>query len=121
MPKSVLIVDDSRSMRELLTYTLSSNNYKVSEAPDAESAFQQVCLNRFDLIITDLNMGALDGLGLIKKIRALPSYARTPVLMLTTDSNPATRDKARAAGATGWLVKPFDPVKLLETLARVVP
>ena len=121
MAKSVLIVDDSRSMRELLRFTLEGSSYQVTEAADGEEALRKVSAQRFDLVITDLNMGAMDGLTLIKNIRSLPSYARVPLLMLTTESSAPKKEAAKQVGATGWLVKPFAPEKLLQTVARVMP
>jgi len=121
MAKSILIVDDSRSMRELLAFTLKSQQYVVSEAADGEQAFKKICAERFDLVITDLNMDVMDGFTLIKKVRELAIFARLPILLLTTDTTPQTKEHARAIGATGWLSKPFEAAKLLQTVARVVP
>lgn len=117
---SILAVDDSASMRKMVAFTLSSAGYHVIEAVDGQDGFEKAQLQKFDLILTDQNMPRLDGLGLTKKLRELPQFAGTPILILTTESSDEMKQAGRAAGATGWLVKPFDPNRLLEIIQKVI-
>lgn len=118
--KIILTVDDSPSMRQMLAYVLTSNGYTVIEAEDGEQALELAKANKADLVLTDQNMPKLDGIGLIKALRHLPGYKTVPIMMLTTESSQALKQQGREAGATGWIVKPFDPEKLLEMLRRVL-
>lgn len=118
--KTILTVDDSPSIRQMLAYVLSSNGYHVLEAADGEQGLALAKANHVDLVLTDQNMPQMDGLALIKSLRALPQYAKTPIMMLTTESSQALKQQGRDAGATGWMVKPFDPEKLLEMLRRAL-
>ena len=118
--KTILTVDDSPSMRQMLAYVLTSNGYTVIEAEDGEQALELAKTNLADLVLTDQNMPKLDGIGLIKALRGLPGYKTVPIMMLTTESSQALKQQGREAGATGWMVKPFDPEKLLEMLKRVL-
>jgi two-component system, chemotaxis family, chemotaxis protein CheY len=118
--KTILTVDDSPSVRQMLAFVLSSNGYKVIEACDGEEGLAAAKANRVDLVLTDQNMPKIDGLGLIRALRALPGYKSVPIMMLTTESSQALKQQGREAGATGWMVKPFDPDKLLEMLRRVL-
>ena len=120
MPKNILTVDDSASIRQMVTFTLKSAGYAVSEAADGEDGLKKASAGKFDLILTDQNMPKMDGITLIKTLRAHPDYNRTPILMLTTESSDSMKVQGREAGATGWLVKPFDPVKLLEVVKKVI-
>ncbi len=120
MAKKILTVDDSNSIRQMVSFTLKSAGYDVSEAPDGNAGLQKAQSDRFDLILTDQNMPGMDGLTLIRHLRKLPQYGSTPVLMLTTESSDEMKSLGRAAGATGWLVKPFDPQKLLDVVKRLV-
>lgn len=106
MAKVILAVDDSASIRQMVSFTLKSAGYEVLDA--------------VDLILTDQNMPRMDGLSLIKTLRAMPQYAKTPILMLTTESSDAMKTQGRAAGATGWLVKPFDPQRLIDVVRKVI-
>ena len=119
MPKSILAVDDSASIRQMVSFTLKSSGYEVTEAVDGMDGLDKAKAKSFNLILTDQNMPRMDGLTLIKSLRALPQYKTTPVLMLTTESSDAMKAQGRAAGATGWLVKPFDPTKLIDAIERV--
>lgn len=121
MSKHILIVDDSPSIRQMVSFTLKSAGYAVSEAKDGQDALQQAQKNRFDCVFTDQNMPVMDGLTLIKSLRGLGNYSRTPILMLTTEAGDDMKSQGRAAGATGWLVKPFDPQKLLDVVKKVLP
>jgi two-component system, chemotaxis family, chemotaxis protein CheY len=116
--KTILTVDDSPSIRQMLAYVLSSNGYKVLEAEDGEQGLEMAKATQADLVLTDQNMPKMDGIALIKALRALPNYKKTPIMMLTTESSQALKQQGRDAGATGWMVKPFDPEKLLEMLKR---
>jgi len=116
----VLTVDDSRTMRDMLALTLRSAGFKVSSANDGAAALELAQAEHFALVITDINMPVLDGLSLIRALRELPGYRHTPILTLTTEDSPAHRQAGRAAGATGWLVKPFDPAKLIEVIGKVI-
>ncbi len=116
--KTILTVDDSPSIRQMLAYVLSSNGYKVIEAEDGEQGLEMAKATQADLVLTDQNMPKMDGIALIKALRALPNYKKTPIMMLTTESSQALKQQGRDAGATGWMVKPFDPEKLLEMLKR---
>lgn len=118
--KTILTVDDSPSIRQMLAYVLSSNGYRVIEAGDGEEGLMQAKANQADLILTDQNMPRMDGIAFIKAVRGLPAYKRVPILMLTTESSPAVKEQGRDAGATGWMVKPFDPEKLLEVLKKIL-
>lgn len=120
MGRTILTVDDSLSIRQMVAYTLKTAGHSVVEAADGEEALAKAKTTRFDLILTDQNMPKMDGLTLIKQLRTLPEYSRTPILMLTTESSDAMKSQGRAAGATGWLVKPFDPNKLLEVMKKVL-
>lgn len=115
----VLTVDDSASMRALLRSALTSRGFKVEQAEDGQEALEWLASNEVDVIITDINMPRLDGFGLIEKLRASALHAERPILVLTTESSPEKKQRARAAGATGWIVKPFDADKLTTALRRV--
>jgi two-component system chemotaxis response regulator CheY len=117
---SILAVDDSASMRQLVSFTLKSAGYDVTDAVDGIDAWEKASRNHYSLVLTDQNMPRLDGIGLTKKLRGHPGFKDTPILLLTTESSDQMKQQGRAAGATGWLVKPFDPTKLLEVIARVI-
>lgn len=120
MGKVVLTVDDSASIRQMVAFTLKSAGYEVVEAVDGEDGLNKAKSRNADLVLTDQNMPKMDGLTLIKSLRGLPQYRSAPILMLTTESSDAMKAAGRAAGATGWLVKPFDPQKLLEVVKKVI-
>ena len=120
MSKSILAVDDSASIRQMVAFTLKSSGYDVVEAVDGMDGLAKAKARSFDLILTDQNMPRMDGLTLIKSLRALAQYKTVPVLMLTTESSDAMKVQGKAAGATGWLVKPFDPQKLIEVVKKVI-
>ena len=117
----VLIVDDSVSMRQMVGFTLRQGGYQVIEAEHGQDALNKLAGTTVDLIITDLNMPVMDGITLIKNVRMQPAMKSKPILMLTTEGLAAKKEQGKAAGATGWIVKPFDPEKLLLTLAKVLP
>ncbi len=120
MAKKILTVDDSISMRQMISFTLRENGYEVIEAVDGQDAIGKAQKQSFDLIFTDQNMPNIDGLTLIQMLRDLPQHAKTPILMLTTEASDDMKKMGRAAGATGWLVKPFDPQKLLDVVKKVL-
>ena len=119
--QSVLAVDDSPSIRGLVSVVLKKAGFDVVLAEDGVEALSYANDNTVDLVLTDINMPNMDGISLIKELRNLPSYKFIPVLVLTTESGQDMKMKGKEAGATGWLVKPFDPVKLLATIKRVLP
>ena len=116
----ILAVDDSPSMRGMIAYLLRQAGYEVLEADDGEKALALAKARRVDLVLTDQNMPNMDGLSLVASLRALPEYRRVPILMLTTESSAEMKERGRAAGATGWMVKPFDPERLVGMLAKVL-
>jgi two-component system chemotaxis response regulator CheY len=120
MAKTVLAVDDSASLRQMVAFTLKGAGYEVIEAADGEEGLAKAKASAVSLVLTDQNMPKMDGLTLVKGLRALPQYAATPILMLTTESGDQMKAAGKAAGATGWLVKPFDPAKLLEVVQKVI-
>jgi two-component system chemotaxis response regulator CheY len=117
---SILAVDDSASMRQMVSFTLKSAGFDVVEAVDGQDAWEKAATRGFDLVLTDQNMPRLDGIGLTKKLRDSSKFKSTPILILTTESSDEMKQKGRAAGATGWLVKPFDPAKLIEVIGKVI-
>jgi two-component system chemotaxis response regulator CheY len=117
---SILAVDDSVSMRQMVSYTLKSAGFEVVEAVDGEDAFEKARQRHFDLVLTDQNMPRLDGIGLTRRLREHPSFKTTPILILTTESSDQMKQAGRAAGATGWLVKPFEPTRLIEVIRKVI-
>jgi two-component system, chemotaxis family, chemotaxis protein CheY len=120
MARMVLTVDDSTSMRQMVKATLLSAGYDVVEAADGQEALDFARENPVDLVITDVNMPRMDGITLVSELRSLPSYRLTPLLLLTTESSMDKKMEGKKAGATGWIVKPFNPAQLLATLARVL-
>lgn len=121
MTKIALTVDDSKTMRDMLAFTLSQNGFQVLQAEDGEQAIKVLDNKKVDVIITDLNMPKMDGLALIKTLRENATYKFTPILMLTTESDDTKKAAGKAAGATGWLVKPFNPEKLMQVIQKVCP
>jgi len=119
--RKVLIVDDAVSMRQMVSFTLKQGGYEVVEAEHGQDALNKLAGTTVDLILTDLNMPVMDGITLIQNVRRMPSMKSKPILMLTTEGLAAKKEQGKAAGATGWIVKPFDPEKLLQTLAKVLP
>ena len=119
MTKTVLTIDDSRTMRDMLMMALVDAGYHVIQAVDGIDGLETLSAEGADVIITDINMPRLDGFGVIEGVRADPNHRHTPVLVLTTESDAAKKQRARDAGATGWIVKPFDPAKLVEAVRRV--
>lgn len=120
MAKTILAVDDSASIRQMVSFTLKSAGYEVVEAVDGQDGLDKAKSRAVNLVLTDQNMPRMDGLTLIRNLRGMPQYATTPILMLTTESSDAMKSQGRAAGATGWLVKPFDPQKLIEVVRKVI-
>ena len=121
MTKKVLAVDDSKTMRDMVNFTLSGAGFEVIEAEDGVQALKKLGNSTVDLIITDVNMPNMDGITLIRELRANPAHKATPILVLTTESDSDKKNAGRSAGATGWVVKPFDPEKLIATVAKVCP
>lgn len=119
MTLTVITVDDSRTMRDMVSYTLKEAGYNVLEAEDGVEALTVLNGEKADVVITDLNMPNMDGITLIKELRAKPEYQATPILMLTTEADDAKKGAGREAGATGWIVKPFNPEKLLSVVKKV--
>lgn len=121
MTKKILTVDDSKTMREMISFTLKSAGYDVIEAEDGKAAITLLGNGKIDAVITDLNMPNMNGFELIRALRANPLYKFTPILMLTTEGDGAKKEQGKAAGATGWVVKPFNPEKLVEVVKKVCP
>lgn len=120
MAKTVLAIDDSASIRQMVAFTLKSSGYEVVEAVDGMDGLDKAKSKPVNLVLTDQNMPRMDGLSLVRALRGQAAYRGTPILMLTTESSDAMKAQGRAAGATGWLVKPFDPNKLLEVVRKVI-
>jgi len=120
MGKTILAIDDSASIRQMVGFTLKSAGYEVVDAADGQDGIDKARTRNFDLILTDQNMPHMGGLTLIRMLREMPQYKSVPILMLTTESSDAMKQQGRAAGATGWLVKPFDPQKLIEVVRKVI-
>jgi len=116
----ILAVDDSASMRQMVNFTLKGAGYEVVQAVDGVEALEYARQHSVDLVLTDVNMPRMDGITLVKELRALPSYRYTPMLVLTTESSQDKKMQGKQAGATGWIVKPFNPDQLLATIARVL-
>jgi two-component system chemotaxis response regulator CheY len=117
--QTVLTVDDSRTMRDMLMLTLTDAGYRVVQAVDGVHGLDVLGAEAPTVIITDINMPRLDGFGFIERVRADPRFLGIPILVLTTESSPEKKSLARRAGATGWIVKPFDSVKLVDVVRRV--
>lgn len=120
MPKKFLVVDDSASMRQLVSFTIKEAGYDVLEAENGKAAIGKLSTTKVDMIITDLNMPEMDGIEFIKKLRTMPDYRFTPIVMLTTESQEAKRQEGKQAGASGWIVKPFSPEQLLDVVKKFV-
>ncbi len=116
----ILAVDDSKSMRQMVSMSLTSAGHEVVEAEDGVDGLNKAKAQQFDLIVSDINMPNMNGIDMIKAIRALPNYKFTPILCLTTESSGDMKQKGKEAGATGWIVKPFSPEKLLSVIQRVL-
>mgnify|MGYP005609391521 CR=1 FL=1 len=117
---SILAVDDSASMRQMVSFVLKNAGFDVVEAVDGQDAYDKAHQRGFDLVLTDQNMPRMDGISLTKKLREHPKFKATPILILTTESSDQMKQAGRAAGATGWMVKPFDPAKLIEVIGKVI-
>jgi len=119
--KTILTVDDASTMRKVVALALAGAGHEVIEAEDGIAALGVLKLRHVDLVITDVNMPRMDGIELTRQARAIPKFQKTPILLLTTESDPTIKDRGRAAGATGWIVKPFRADQLLAVVAKVLP
>jgi len=121
MAKRVMTVDDSATVRQVLRMTLENEGYEVIEANDGQDALLKFPANGVDMIVTDLNMPRMDGIGLIREIRQKPGARFMPIIMLTTESQPEKKAEGKKAGASGWITKPFRPEQLLSVVRMVCP
>ena len=121
MGKSIISVDDSSTMRRMVAFTLKAAGYEVLEACDGAEALKVLKARPVDMVISDIHMPNLNGIELTRQLRSQPAYGRTPIILLTTESDPGKKAEGRAAGATGWIVKPFTQEQLLAVVARVLP
>lgn len=119
--KTILTVDDAPTMRKVIALALSNSGHEIIEAEDGVAAIGVLQSRHVDLVITDVNMPRMDGIEFTRQARLLPRFQKTPILLLTTESDPAVKDRGRAAGASGWIVKPFKQDQLLAVIARVLP
>lgn len=117
---TILAVDDSPSMRRMVAFTLTGAGHEVIEAEDGIAAFDSAKSRQVDLVVTDVNMPNMDGIALVRELRALPGYRVVPILLLTTESSSGKKQEGKAAGATGWIVKPFDPEQLITIVRKVL-
>lgn len=117
---TILTVDDTASMRQMISFTLNSVGHEVIQASDGKEALKMIEGKKVDLVIADINMPNMDGITLLKSLRALADYKFTPILILTTESQEAKRQQGKVAGATGWIVKPFNPEQLLTVVKKVL-
>jgi two-component system chemotaxis response regulator CheY len=117
---NILAVDDSASMRQMVSFALKGAGHQVTEAADGQAALDIAKGQKFDLVLSDVNMPKMDGITLAKELRSLPDFKFTPILMLTTEAGANKKQEGKAAGATGWIVKPFNPEQLLATIKKVV-
>lgn len=120
MSKVILSVDDSASIRQMVGFTLKQAGYEVIEAVDGKDALSKVKGKKINMVITDLNMPNLDGIGLIKELRLNPSFKFIPIVMLTTESQGSKKQEGKSAGATGWIVKPFKPEQLITVVKKLI-
>ena len=120
MSKKILTVDDSASIRQMVSFTLKKEGYEVIEAADGKDALSKIGSGRVSMVITDLHMPNMNGIELIQALRTNPSYKFTPIVMLTTESHQDKKDSGRQAGATGWIVKPFKPEQLVAVVKRLL-
>ncbi|TCK61936.1 response regulator [Seleniivibrio woodruffii] len=120
MSKTILTVDDSASIRQMVKFTLTKEGYAVVEASDGKDALAKIAGKKIDMVVTDLNMPNMDGITLIKELRAKPEFRFTPIIMLTTESQDSKKSEGKAAGATGWIVKPFQPEQLVSVTKKVL-
>jgi two-component system chemotaxis response regulator CheY len=120
MAKTFLIVDDSASMRQLVSFTVKDAGYDVITAENGKDALAKATGSRIDMVITDLNMPEMDGITFIRQLRGMPDYKFVPIVMLTTEAQEAKKQEGRAAGASGWIVKPFSPEKLMDVVRKFV-
>ena len=120
MSKTIMIVDDSTSIRQMVSFTIKNAGYGVIEASDGQDALNKLDIGEIHMIITDLNMPNLDGIGLIQNVRARPSFKYVPIIMLTTESQDSKKQEGKSAGATGWIVKPFRPEQLTAVVRKVL-
>ena len=117
---SILAVDDSASMRQMVAFTLKGAGHDVTEAIDGQQALDIAKSKQFDLVLSDVNMPNMDGISLTRELRGMDSFKFTPILMLTTEAGLDKKAEGKAAGATGWIVKPFNPDQLLATVGKVL-
>jgi len=120
MAHTILIVDDSASVRQMVGFTLKNAGYEVVEAMDGMDGMGKLSAGGVDMIITDLNMPGMDGIGLIRKVRAMAPYKFIPIILLTTESQDAKKKEGKKAGATGWIIKPFKPEQLIAVVKKVL-
>jgi len=116
----ILVVDDTTTKRQKVSFTLTDAGHEVTEAPDGNKALAEAKAKKFDLVITDVNMPGMNGLDLVKSLRELGDFKFTPILVLTTEAGADVKSRGREAGATGWIVKPFSPEVLIQTLRKVL-
>ena len=122
MNRTALVVDDSPTMRQMVAFTLTNAGFKVVEAEHGKDAVNKVAAGpKMDIVVTDLNMPEMDGISLIKELRKMAAFKFTPILMLTTESAVDKKQAGKDAGATGWIVKPFNPEVMLKIIAKVLP
>ncbi|MGB1540133.1 MAG: response regulator [Rickettsiales bacterium] len=119
MGKKALTVDDSKTMRDMVSFTLKNAGFEVIEAEDGKDAIAKLGGQPVDVVITDLNMPNMNGFELIRELRGNPTYRGTPILMLTTEGDDSKKTEGKSAGATGWIVKPFNPEKLVQVVNKV--
>jgi len=120
MARIIMTADDSASMRQMVTFTLKQAGYEVVEAVDGQDALDRMDASKVDMLITDLNMPRMDGVELIRQLRSRPQYKFIPIIMLTTESAESKKLEGKAAGATGWIVKPFTPEQLIAVIGKVL-
>lgn len=119
--KTIITVDDASTIRKMVGFTLKSAGHNIMEAADGAEAFDALSKRSVDLVITDVNMPKMNGIELTRRLRSLPNYKSVPIILLTTETDPAKKSEGRAAGATGWIVKPFSQDQLLAIVSKVLP
>jgi two-component system chemotaxis response regulator CheY len=120
MAKTILAVDDSATMRQLVKMTLSRAGYGIVEAEDGAKGLAKASAEIFDLVLSDINMPVMNGIEMLRSLRKLAQYKFTPIVLVTTESQPEKKQEGKAAGATGWIVKPFEPEQLLAVVTKVL-